>query len=79
MPSIVKAIFPVHVRSASQSADLNIPDILKPTIDLIEKNILHMANTLGPHGHFFNRKKKINYNSRNKNLSYCILLQRFIS
>lgn len=39
VPSFVKAIFPVHVRSASRSANLNIPDVLKPTIDSTEKKI----------------------------------------
>ena len=40
----LKAVFLAHVSSASQSADLNIPDVLKQTIDSINKKISHLAN-----------------------------------
>lgn len=43
MPLFIKAVFLAHVSSASQSADLNIPDVLKQTIDSIKKEI-HLAN-----------------------------------
>lgn len=39
VPSFEKAIFPVHVRSTSPSAEPNTPDVLKPTTDSIEKKI----------------------------------------
>lgn len=67
MPSFVKAIFPVHIRSASRSADLNIPDALKPTTDSIEKKIEHMANyNLAPHGHFLGGKRRLTVISETK-------------
>lgn len=67
VPSFVKAIFPVHIRSASRSADLNIPDALKPTTDSIEKKIEHMANyNLAPHGHVLKGKRRLTVISETK-------------
>lgn len=59
MPSFVKAIFPVHVISASQSAELNITDVLKSMTDLIEKKIQHIANyNFVSHGHVLRGKRR---------------------